>query len=348
MNKVFSSTIGLCFVLATAGCDNRLDEVSATIESQSGANGGNVCSIVSINNHLRTNHKKSPDEARQKVNVLKYTYQYEVLATAGAAPQYQLIRLGDKSETVQDRERERYCARYSRTDNTRCVDYEYRYVYRSVIDYGASRNVSVIFNNLFESEVNVPSEFSFALTGMSIGPTTWGKRYTGLDFIVPSKLPCYYTHLITLYNSNLAPEGALDSGRAKTTEAQDAFAVNVASFALLTKAELDQLKSANGHLPTIRDMQTRYNKRAADLAKYLSVSAKGKDAVAYIATAIENGNWNAAYSMARKQASGNTMVSADEVLAVLPDASSVIGAELAQGFAKAVAETLTLQGSIDL
>lgn len=358
----------VALVAATYACNHDLDAIKPSIKSTAADMPPGYCAMITLNNQLRTNwHNTNPNKGRLPVDIKAYQYDYKVYPNDTVAYPF---ALGSKTEYVSDTytvnvctQKRDVCTRYESVKDSEghytkqctrtaeeCVQRENQTRYNTVIGFGGSKTIDVLNNNMLNQTVKVPSYFTFSLSRIYLSYRDG--TFDNLGYQVPGTLPCFYTHIMTLYNARLynGPEG-FQGGRVASTSAEsangrvDSPVTQVSSFALLTKAERDELKIMNDE-PTLKRMQAIYGERQAKFSKYLLEVTKGKTIPDLLSDAISTGRITKSLTLARKSVTGEALDTSD-VMALFPGAADVIGEELAQGFAQAVAETAALQMALD-
>lgn len=337
--------LAVCSVLLTSmvACVHELDNIKPSIQSTPTDLPPGMCSMVTINNHIRTNRRQKPSKQRYRMDIYRMGVIYKIYATSEADPAYQSFVLGDDNTLYEDTRLVDTCAERD-SDTNKCIRWTTERKEFSILDYGALKTIELRYENMLDQTKKVPSHFTFNLDRIEVRGS--GEKFDNLSYAHLGFLDCFSTHLVTLYNAQHTPADSSARVAVETTTAAKV-AMKTSSFSLLTQSERDQLKKANGHQPTITRMSELYARRNSELKQYLVNETHGKGVAALIAIALENGNWREAGSLVRKSATGSTQYTAKEVLAVLPGTTDVIGAELAQGFAQAIAEKISAQAELD-
>ncbi|MCM0607294.1 MAG: hypothetical protein KA715_14490 [Xanthomonadaceae bacterium] len=364
--NIFKNLVVVALVVGSFACNNDLNGIRPSIQSTASQLPLGLCSMVTISNQLKTNWRNtSPTTGRRPVDVYKMTVDYKVYATDAAEPAYKNFILGNATIAYEQKAgTDRVCTSWrtrSNNDGTTtrsCVNYEIVQLYDPYIPYGGAKTINVEFNNMLNQTVKVPSYFLFGLSRIwAKGFTTLGSElsYDNLSYQVPGTLPCFYTHIITLYNSRLynGPEGFQGSRVATSEEVKeglDTAVTGVSSFSLLTRAERDELRIINDG-STFKRIHSIYLDRQAKFSKYLLDVTKGKTISNMISDAILDGRIaKSSLTLARKSVTGEDIDVTDItpiVSGLFPHANNVIGDELAQGFTEAMAKIAVLQMSID-
>lgn len=359
--KLIQKILIVVLVAGSFACNNDLNEIKVGIKSNAADMPPGLCSMVTLSNQLRTNWRNTnPDKARRKLDLYRVQIDYKVYATEDADPAYKNFVLGNATIPFEQYAgTEQVCNSWYQKKNDdgtytkTCNGYETVQKYNPIIGFGGSKTINVEFNNMLNQTVKVPSHFLFNLSKMWVkGTTSLGAdlSYDNLSYTVQGMLPCFYTHILTLYNARLysGPEGFQGARVATETEVKDGLdtaVTGVSSFALLTQAERDELRVMNDE-STFKRMHAIYLERQSKFSKYLLEATKGKTITGLLADAIKDGRITKSLTLARKSVTGEAL-DASDVLALFPGAASVIGEELAAGFGAAVAETAALQMSLD-
>lgn len=359
--KLIQKALVVAIIAGSYACNNDLNGIRPSIQSTATDMPPGLCSMVTISNQVKTNWRNTnPDKGRRKLDLYRVQIDYKVYATDDADPAYKNFVLGNATIPFEQYAgTEQVCSSWYQRKNSdgtytkTCSNYETVQKYNPIINFGGSKTINVEFNNMLNQTVKVPSHFIFNLSKMWFkGYTTLGIElsYDNLSYQVPGMLPCFYTHLMTLYNARLynGPEG-FQGGRVATAaeiaDGLDTPVTGVSSFALLTKAEREELRIMNDEA-TFKRMHAIYLERQSRFSKYLLEATKGKTIPGLLADAIKDGRITKSLTLARKSVTGEALDSSD-ILALFPNAANVIGDELAAGFGQAVAETAALQMSLD-
>ncbi|MBL7666054.1 MAG: hypothetical protein JNM93_13040 [Bacteriovoracaceae bacterium] len=321
--------LAITSLVTVFSCRDDLSEILVTQKERDAQLSPGVCALVTLTNKLETNRVNNPDKSYRKVDMISFDFSYQITASEGAPAEYFKFILGSDRITVEKVTYNKVCVAWDSEGD--CTSTENEKEYQTVLPYGSTKVVEAEFTGLLDLTTQVPSGLNYEISNIWAETRDEAKVFQGLNYISSSKLDCYKSHIVTLYNARLAPsDAARTSG---TTE--DSINASVVSTNLLTKAEQKEFTTASVYRR--EQLGAVATERARELKTYLIAEAKDNSYVDYAMAKIK-ANLNAK--------ANNRSVEEQQILEVFPSAKTILGDELASEFARSVVKAMAFQNSL--